>query len=137
MDKVQNSWYCLPDWVKRENWFEKLLVLLVFAINVHFKFTLKSYPEVGRYEYLFYSTFSSIFFRIEKKKRFENFLHLIYLVYYILHNRNFFKNVWSWIKINYILTIILIHFKYFWGTQRFFILVFDWWNSIKILLLTY
>ena len=34
MDKVQNSWYCLPDWVKRENWFEKLLVLLVFAINV-------------------------------------------------------------------------------------------------------
>ena len=34
MDKVQNSWYCLPDWVKRENWFEKLLVLLVFVINM-------------------------------------------------------------------------------------------------------
>ena len=34
MDKVQNSWYCLPDLVKRENWFEKLLVLFVFAINV-------------------------------------------------------------------------------------------------------
>ena len=34
MEKIQNSWYCLPYLVKRENWLEAFLAVLVFAINV-------------------------------------------------------------------------------------------------------
>ena len=34
MEKVQNSKFILPDWVKRANWLEMLLTLLVFSINV-------------------------------------------------------------------------------------------------------
>ena len=34
MEKVQNSKFTLPDWVKRASWLEMLLALLVFIINV-------------------------------------------------------------------------------------------------------
>ena len=34
MEKVQNSKFTLPDWVKRANWFEMILALLLCIINV-------------------------------------------------------------------------------------------------------
>ena len=41
LEKVQNSKYTLPDWVKRANWLEMILELLVFIINLIILFGYK------------------------------------------------------------------------------------------------
>ena len=60
MEKIQNSWYCLPDIVKRGNWFELLLAIIIFVINVAFFVGFKLDGTSGEYKILFYTIYPDI-----------------------------------------------------------------------------